>query len=75
MNTSASYCMKCRHTKIDTNALYSRADVESRVGLEVCYRPDLNFGGFRSQFEASNVSSHTERNSLFVNDYIYIFVE
>ena len=31
-----------------------------RNGWAVRYRPNIKLGGFRSQFEASNVSSHTE---------------
>ena len=60
LSTSVADSVKCEQTKVDTYAINSRADVESHFGLGVCHRSNVKSGEFRSQLEASRVSSHTE---------------
>ena len=55
------------------------ADVGHRNVRAVIDRHNVKLGGFRSQLEASKVSSHPERvviqrNSLSVDDNIYIYI-
>ena len=62
------------------NALNSSADVGRQNDWAVSYRPSVKLGGFRSHFEASNVSRHSEELwynetvCLLMTIYIYIYV-
>ena len=52
--------VKGKQTKVNIYTLNSATAVRSLAGCAVGYRSDVKLGGFRSQFEASRISSHNE---------------